>query len=748
MFFSDKFVSAAKEYSTMENSVAAPYIRKKFFVESAHKAELTITGLGFYRVFINGTEITRGLLSPYISNSNDMVYYDNYDILPYLVDGENVIGVILGNGMQNSFGGFVWDFDKTPFRSAPMLALAVELDGIVALEADESFKTHPSPIIEDDLRLGEKYDARLEIADWSLPGFDDSLWKSVISVKSPAGEKRLCAVRPIKIRKEIKPVAIMAEDDGYVYDFGIDSTGIFRLSLSAKAGQEIKMLFGEVLKDGKFYWKNIGFIREEYKDMRPYRQGGTYVCKDGQNCYEPGFAYFGFRYVKICGVTKEQATTDLLTMLCCNTELVQNGSFECSDEVLNKIQEITVNSTITNFHHFPTDCPHREKNGWTADAALSAEQTMINFDSPVTNYKEWLRNICKAQAADGSLPGIIPTWGWGFEWGNGPAWDCVIMEIPYAVYKYSGDAEPIKICKDTIIKYLNYLETRKNEHGLLAIGLGDWCDTDEIDGKPQAPLALTDSIYSMHIARQAAEMMKVIGAAAESAYCTKFADEMRSNIRKHLLDFDNMTFAGNCQTSQAMGIFYGILEEDEREKAFQKLLALIEKRNYYISMGVLGLKVVFHVLAEFGRSDIAYRMITNEQRPSYGYWVKNGNTTLGENMTRIESENHHFMGDISAWFYKEVCGIQYSCFKNEDERICFSPKMMDKLEYASASFNTKDGIVGLRFENCGCFTKVEVSLPTHMSATMRLPDGWEDCLGRNIFKCGSGIYKIRHLMHD
>lgn len=744
MYFSNKFISAANEYSTLENSVAAPYIRKKFFAEYVNEAELTITGLGFYRVFINGTEITRGLLSPYISNSNDMVYYDNYDILPYLLDGENVIGVILGNGMQNSFGGYSWDFDKTPFRSAPMLALAIELDGAVAVESDESFKTYPSPILEDELRLGERYDARLEINNWNLPDFDDSKWKNVVFAKSPAGEKRICDVNPIRVRKAIKPVAITDEGDGYVYDFGINSTGIIRLNVCAESGQEIKIVFGEVLKDGKFYNENI--IRKYPERRRPYQQENIYVCKAGQNCYEPCFTYFGFRYAKVCGITKEQATADLLTMLCCNTELMQNGSFECSDEVLNAIQKMTVNSTITNFHHFPTDCPHREKNGWTADAALSAEQTMINFDSPVANYKEWLRNICKAQAANGSLPGIVPTWGWGFKWGNGPAWDCVITEIPYAVYKYSGDAEPISICKDTIIKYLNYLETRKNERGLLAIGLGDWCDTDETDGKPRAPLELTDSIYSMHIARQAAEMMKVVDAEDESAYCAKFAEEMRLNIRKHLLDLEDMTFAGNCQASQAMGIFYGILEEDEKEKAFDKLLELIKKKDFYISMGVLGLKVIFYVLSQFGRSDIAYRMITNEKRPSYGYWVKSGNTTLGETMTRIESENHHFMGDISAWFYKEICGINYSCFRNSDERIRLTPKMMDKFEYASAQFNTKDGAVGLRFENRGGYIALEIKLPAHMSAEIKLPDGWSDPLGRNAFKCGSGIYKVRRLV--
>ena len=154
MFLSDRFVCATKEYSQLDAPVPAPYLRREFHYDGHSAAELTITGLGFYELFINGTKITRGRLSPYISNSSQLIYYDCYDIRPYLVKGCNAIGVLLGNGMQNCFGGFVWDFDKTPYRTAPLLALALELDGQLVLEANEQFLTHPSPILEDDLRLG------------------------------------------------------------------------------------------------------------------------------------------------------------------------------------------------------------------------------------------------------------------------------------------------------------------------------------------------------------------------------------------------------------------------------------------------------------------------------------------------------------------------------------------------------------------------------------------------------------------
>lgn len=743
MYFSDKFISAAREYSTLEAAVPAPYIRKTFFAKATQKAEITITGLGFYKLYINGIDITKGLLSPYISNSNDMVYYDNYDISPYLLDGLNTIGIILGNGMQNAFGGFVWDFEKTEYRTAPMTALALELDGKLVMEADESFKTYPSPILEDDLRLGEHYDARCEITGWNLSEFDDSEWKNAIAVKAPKGEKRLSTVRPIKCVKMVKPVNIVREADGYVYDFGINTAGTIGLNIKGYEGQKVVMIFGEVLKDGKFHWENTSFIRPEYADMRPYRQEDVYICKgNSEEYYEPTFTYHGYRYVKVYGISEEQATDSLLTMRICNTELDVNGEFACSDEVLNSVQKMTLNSTISNFYHFPMDCPHREKNGWTADAALSAEQTMLNF-APAENYKEWMRNVCKAQAEDGSLPGIVPTYGWGFSWGNGPAWDCVITEIPHTVYKYTGDAEIIHICKASIIKYLKYVATRRNADGLIAIGLGDWEDPSAIGGKYQAPLELTDSIYSMNIALQAAELMKVIGEKEEYNYCKDFSSSMRESIRNNLLDKQTMTFAGNCQTSQAMGIYYGLLNPSEERKAFEVLEQLIHRDGDSINSGVLGLKVIFHVLSKYGRSDLAYKMITKPEAPSYGFWVRQGNTTLEEYMLGTKSANHHFMGDVSAWFYKCVCGIEYSLFRNEEERIYLQPTLLDELDYAKAHTLTKDGRISLEYEKRGKEVLITVSLPKQMYAILKLPNNWIDAMGRNEFVCGTGKYTVK-----
>ena len=212
-----------------------------------------------------------------------------------------------------------------------------------------------------------------------------------------------------------------------------------------REGQKIEMLFGEhILPNGQFTVDNLTFNYAHFAHLPFYTQKDTYICKgEGIEEWSPSFTYHGYRYVLVSGITEEQATKDLLQYRVMNTELNEIGNFSCSDPILNKLQKMVRVATLANFYHFPTDCPHREKNGWTADAALSVEHTLLNL-TPENNYKEWEAHLCAALNEAGALPGIVPTGGWGFHWGNGPAWDQALLVIPYMLYKYRGDIECAK----------------------------------------------------------------------------------------------------------------------------------------------------------------------------------------------------------------------------------------------------------------------------------------------------------------
>lgn len=715
-----KFIQATTAYNTFEQHIPAPYLRKSFQAERDTEAQIVVAACGFYELYVNGLRYTKGFLAPYISNPEDYIYCDAYTVP--LQKGENVIGLLLGNGFQNNPGGYIWDFDTATFRSAPMVGMAVHFTDDtgkeIHLESDETFKVAESPIRSDDYRFGEYYDANFEIPGWNLPGFDDTEWKKAKEVTPPKGELRLCEAEPIVAAEEMKPIAITQEGDSYIYDFGVNHTGVCRMQVQGRKRQKIELQHGEVLTDGQFNVANTWFVRDFWQRDKEIVHKDTYVCKgEGTEVYMPTFTYHGFRYVKVSGILPEQATEDLLTYVVLHSDLKSRGGFACSDEIANRLQEITRRSDISNFHYFPTDCPHREKNGWTADAALSCEHMLLNF-TPEVSYREWMRNICKAQDDRGALPGIVPTGGWSFQWGNGPAWDSVLAYLPYYTYVYRGETETIRESADAFMAYLRYLTTRADEKGLMHIGLGDWCHVGGIP--PKAPLEVTDTVMSMDIAGKMAVMFNAVGMTAQRDFAKRVAASFKQAIRTHLIDFDTMLVSGSCQTCQAMCLHYGVFEPDEQEAAFARLLEMVHDADDHFDVGVLGGRVIFHVLSAFGHSDLAYKMITRPEFPSYGYWLEQGATTLWESFdqSRYDSLNHHFWGDISAWFIKWLAGLHFNPTGTDTTQVTIRPSFVQALDYAEAHYDAPLGRIQSSWKRDGEEILLRVQIPEGMQATL------------------------------
>lgn len=757
MKFSTRFVSATREYSTFEKQIPAPYFRKSFTPGKVSSAEVTICGLGFYELFINGQRITRGLLSSYIANPDDILYYDNYDLTPYLTEGENVIGVQLGNGMIDCFGGQVWEFEKARFRSAPKFALTFESvseDGTkTEFDAADGFVCTESPVYLDDLRVGEFYDARREIPGWNKPGFDASAWRETIPAETPRGECRICDCDPILPTREIKPVSIKPgrisknfewkqallaplsdeimfeypEDEkpenGFIYDFGVNAAGLCRLHIkNARPGQKIILQFGETLtEDGGLDMRGMPFL------PRRYNHRDIYICRGGDETWMPSFTYHGFEYVLVTGIDEAQATPDLLTYVVMNTSLKARSTFRCSDEMANKLWDAAIISDCANFFHFPTDCPHREKNGWTGDAALSAEQMTMAL-TPERNWREWLRNICKSMKLSGELPGIIPTSGWGYAWGNGPAWDIVLFNIPYFTWIYTGDQTIMRECAANMLRYINYITTRRDENGLIHIGLGDWCPTAR-DGHYIAPLEFTDTVICIDICDKAARMYEAMGMKVQQTFAETVAGELRASARLHLIDHSTATALGRCQTTQAMAIFYDIFSDAEKPRAVEKLIDLIHGENDSFDCGILGLRVIFHVLSAYGHTDLAYKMITKEEFPSYGYQIANGATSIWEDFRRVDdapnSRNHHFFCDYISWFMKNLIGLNVNPYRRNPNEFLLAPKFIAALDHAEATYNAPAGEVRISWKRDDDEILYSVTLPEGAKAEIALEAGWQ-----------------------
>lgn len=716
-----KFIQRNSEIATLEKEVRAPYFRRAFFLHSnVSEAKLCITGLGFYDVYVNGHHITKGFLAPYRSNLDHYVYFDEYEVKEWLSEGNNVIACVAGNGWKNAMGGFTWKFDQVHWLGSPQIAFCMEItcqDGtVMCVESDEKTRTADSPILFNDLHYGEYYDARLEIPGWELAEFDDSEWDFAEMVEPPLGELRLCRAEPIVASGELKPISIRKHEEGYIYDFGENNAGLCRLQIQGTCGQKILLQHFETLVDDKPFFDSFRF-RPEHRF-----QEDEYTCSgQGLEIYMPRFTYHGFRYVYVTGIREEQATQGLLTYVLIHSNIEQIGEFVCDDEIVNQIQEATVRSDISNFHYFPTDCPQREKNGWTADASLSAEQMLLNFD-PVNSYKEWLRNMYKALTSEGELPGVIPTAGWSYtpKGGparNGPAWDSVLINLPYYSYRYRGDVEILKEAAIPMMRYLTYLYSKLDDRDLLAIGLGDWCQPRRSrEGDYATPLVVTDSIVAADIATKAAEMYQVLHMPEQTQYAKGLYERLKKAVRTHLMNPQEGTVYGDTQTGQAIALAYGMFEESEKEKAVDRLLELIEEKDRFMDTGVIGARVIFRVLAEYGYADLAYHMITRPEYPSYGNWMLRGATTLWEGFWRDDtcrflSMNHHFWGDVSAWFYIYLAGIHIGPPENNMREVLIAPCFVKKLNCVKASYLLPEGKLTVQWKRMEEKIVLEVTAP-------------------------------------
>ena len=746
MDFPLNFIKAGDKFTTIEEHVPAPYFRRTFTADKeAASAELIITGLGYYELYVNGKKITKGPLAPYRSNIDDYIYYDSYDISSELSVGKNVIGIMLGNGIRNAPGAYIWDFEKARFRGAPITAFSLTVkykDGsgkTVASDADTL--TAPSPVIFDDLHFGEYYDARLEIPGWNLPDFDDSGWSRAVPAEPPRGEARLCGADPITVRSVIKPVSVTKyTDDSYIYDFGVNTAGLCRLRINGTEGQKVLMRYFETFVDGEPYFRNNRF------DPNDRFQEDEYYCSGkGTEEYTPHFTYHGFRYVLVSGITAEQATSELLTYLEMGSDIKQSGAFTCSDETVNKIQEATVRSDTSNFFYFPTDCPQREKNGWTADASLSAEQVLLNL-APEKSYKEWMRNIYKSLNDKGQLPGIIPTGGWGYHWGNGPAWDNVIVYIPYYTYKYCGDRQMLEELAAPLMRYLNYLFTRLDDKGLIAIGLGDWCQVGLIEDQFKTPLVVTDTILTCDIAEKAAFIYGELGMEVQKRFALSLAERTRAAFRENLIDKASLTVEGGTQTGQAMALFYGMFTDEEKARALDVLVKYIHEADDHFDTGVLGGKVIYRVLAENGYVDLAYKMITRPDYPSYGNWIARGATTLWEAFHpengRILSLNHHFWGDVSAWFYIYLAGMKINPTCRDTTEVDIKPCFAEALSEVSAYHDMPDGKISVSWNRNGGKITLAIEAAEKLHGKIGLPAGYAFEDGDTEKELKSGNYTV------
>lgn len=669
----------------------APYFRKTYAVQKkVKKAVAYIAAAGLYELYINGEKIGNHRLDPMYTKFDKRNLYVTYDVTNNFNQKTVALGVLLGNGWYNHQSTAVWNFHNAAWRNRPRFLLNVRItynDGTTdVIYTDKDWKTALSPIVFNSIYTAEHYDAQKEQPGWNTTNFNDINWRNALVVKAPSNNIAAQVLDPIRNVEEIKPVSIRKiSNKKYIYDLGRNISGVTQLKVQGSKGTILRLTHSEQLNDsGEIDLSNIDLHYRPTDNLDPFQTDIYTLSGKGQETFMPKFNYKGFQYVEVLSDSPIELTKESLVGQFMHSDVKAIGKIDSSNEVINKIWAATNTSYLSNLFGYPTDCPQREKNGWTGDAHIAIETGFYNFNA-ITIYEKWLADHRDEQKTNGVLPSIIPTSGWGYDWGNGPDWTSTIAIIPWEIYLFYGDTRALKVNYPNIKKYVDHI-TETSPNGITDWGLGDW-----VPVKDKTPKELTSSIYYFVDATILAKTAKLLGKNEDYIYYSELAGKIKKSINNKYLNRKTGIYGSGFQTELSAPLYWGLVPEKLKPKVAANLAKKVIEDNKHLNVGLLGTKSILNALSENGYENLAYEIASQETFPSWGWWVKNGATTLYENWDinakKDISKNHIMFGEIGAWLYKGIGGIfpdpNAPGFKN----IILKPHFVKGLNYFNTSYD-------------------------------------------------------------
>ena len=666
----------------LREELASPAFRKRFTARGpVARATLFITGLGYYEASLNGERIGDRYLDPSPTDYRKRVLYATYILDGKVAAGENELSVLLGHGFFDGRVRDEWNFDLAPWRGFPrMIArLALEYsDGTCEdIVTDETWRQVKSPIGWDDIHEGEIIGgAHVREPVFPPDGF------AAECVPGPGGALVAAVHPPTRIMERHAPVAIhpVADEPGAcLVEFPSNVAGWARLALRGlRRGDVVSVRYDErigkgpapaVDSDNGIVDTNAAADGREPRRIDCHFKGSASqaVCRKNaafqtdrfvssgapEEIYEPRFTYNGFRYLYVRGLREPLRPEDAEQRFV-STDFPETGKFKSSSPLLDRLVAAAAHSYRCNFTQgFPTDCPHREKNGWTDDASIACAFGMIRFDNAAA-YRKWLRDIADAQNERGDLPGIVPTSGWGFRWGNGPVSDIALARVAWNLYRYRADHTALETAYPALVRLLAFTASRADTDGLVSHGLGDWVPAD-----PAAvpSVRFVASCHFLEESQTAARMAEVLGRADEAADWTVRAEAIRAAMRRAFLR-DGVRFDNGGQTAQSCAIEFGLVEPDELAEAGARLVEAVHAAGDHVETGIVGHRTLYRALTRIGRSDLALKVLLQPDPPSPAAWLREGGDTLWEDWGEGASRNHIMFGDFAAWAVEGLAGLR------------------------------------------------------------------------------------------
>ena len=726
------------------NYKPAPYFRKKFSAgKSIKSAQAYIAAAGLYELYVNGERIGDHFLDPLYTRFDRRNLYVTYDVTRQLRQGDNAVGVILGNGWYNHQSIAVWDFDRAPWRNRPAFCMDLRItydDGTTeVIKTDRDWRTSSGPLTFNSIYTAEHYDARLEQDGWSTASFDDSKWGWAGYRGAPSMNVTAQQARPIR-----KVTAIAAKsvnkinDSTYVFDFGQNMAGVTKINVRGEEGTVVRLKHGERLYDnGRVDMSNIDVYYCGDRNADPFQTDILVLSGKKEDEFQARFNYKGFRYVEVTADRPVELGQNSLTAYFVHSDVPPVGRVSGSNDMIEKLWSAANNAYLSNLMGYPTDCPQREKNGWTGDGHFAIEAGLYNFDG-ITVYEKWLADHRDEQQPNGVLPDIIPTGGWGYGTDNGLDWTSTIAIIPWNLYLFYGDSKPLRDCYDNIKRYVDYVD-RMSPSGLTSWGRGDW-----VPVKTRSNKELTSSVYFYVDARILSEAAGILGREDDRKHYAALAEKVRKAINDKYLNRETGIYASGSQTELSVPLMWRVVPEDMVAKVAANLAKKVEEAGFHLDVGVLGAKAILNALSENGYAEAAYKVAVQDTYPSWGWWVANGATTLLENWdleaTRDISDNHMMFGEIGAWFYKGLGGIFPDPARPGFEHIVLKPNFVSSLTDFESSFETPYGTLVSKWEKKGKSVTYEVTVPANSSATLYVPD---NVAGERTVELEAGTHKLR-----
>jgi len=722
-----------------EPNYSSLLVRREFTVKAGLlRAVVHVSGLGQYELSVNGRKAGEDLLSPGWTDYRKTVLYDTFDITGHITAGANAIGLILGNGMYNiqpdqvRYVKFLNSYG--PLKAIALVRLEYADGSVETIGTDRTWQVAPGPVTYSNPFGGEDFDARLLQKGWNVSGFHPTRpWEAGLETAGPGGVLKglSAAAPPIRAITTLLPVKrTQINASTWVYDLGQNASIMPRIRFHGARGSFVRLIPSELLApDG-----TVDRRSATQDGVRPAWWQYT-AASDEVAGWMPQFFYQGGRYLQVelfpAGSNGPLPVIEELTGVVVHTSAEPIGEFSCSNELFNRIHALVRWAQRSNLVSIITDCPHREKLGWLEQYHLNGPSLRYNFDLGAL-FRKGMNDMADSQLENGFVPNIAPEYfvagpedqSNGFR--NSPEWGSAFIIVPWQQYLFTGDTSLIGDYYERMKRYLAFLSATAADN-IISFGLGDWYDLGPKPpwGSQLTPVPFTATAIYYYDNLIMAEMAALLRKPDEAREFQQRAQAIRTSFNREFFHAASGTYATGSQTAQALPLFLGLVEPEQRKRVADALVADIRARGNAFTSGDVGYRFLLKALAMEGDSEVIFDMNNQSEKPGYGYQLKMGATSLTEKwdagVGNFGSQNHFMLGQITEWFYQDLAGIGSDPAAPGFKGVVIKPNVVGDLAWVKGRYETVRGPVVSEWRRDNGRLVLDVSIPPNSTATVFVP---------------------------